>query len=97
MTNYVELSGNLIGAPEIHVTADGVEVIQWRLKVAREDVGSDSIPCVSRDAKVRKLVAKLKENKGIEIQGEVRSRFWRSGGITQSRVEIDVLEASHSK
>jgi single-strand DNA-binding protein len=97
MTNYVELTGNLIGVPEIHVTTEGVEIIQWRLKVAREDAGNDSIPCVSRVAKVRKLVTRLKENKEIEIQGEVRSRFWRSGGVTQSRVEIDVIEASFVK
>jgi single-strand DNA-binding protein len=97
MSNFVVLNGTLSGEIQSHVQADGVEVLQWRLRVPRAEGGADSVPCTSSSSRVMKTIVKLKEDQIVELEGSVRSRYWRSGGSTQSRVEIDVTKVSKLK
>ena len=94
MTNEVQISGVLVGEPTLHLQADGVEVLQWRMRVARDEGGSDSIPCCSTSPKVKRFIEKIPDDKTFVAVGEIRSRFWRSGGGTQSRIEVDVTTAA---
>ena len=94
MTNQVEISGNLVGEPSFHIQADGTEVIQWRMRVSRDGAGNDSIPCSSSVSKVKKFVEKVSEDKVFVAHGEIRSRYWRSAGGTQSRIEVDVTSTA---
>lgn len=94
MTNSVEISGNLVGEPSFHIQADGTEVIQWRMRVGRDGSGNDSIPCSSSVPRVKRFVERVSEDKVFVANGELRSRFWRSAGGTQSRIEVDVNSTS---
>ena len=94
MTNYVELQGTISGMPVRVSLADGSQMVSWRLKVPRDESGSDSITCFSQVSKVMKYVEKQRENAEICVIGAIRSRYWQAQGLTQTRIDVEVDEVT---
>lgn len=91
--NQVTIQGHVSSALTQRELADGTVITQWRLKVPREnESGSDSIPCSTLSAPVLKLLERATDETIFETQGEIRSRFWNSAGVTGSRVEVNVTK-----
>lgn len=92
--NIVELSGTVSQEPTERILADERSVLNWRIKVLRDEHGSDSVPCVLETDQVTKgLIAKVRNlelGQSIAITGQLRSRYWQSGGASSSRLEIEV-------
>ena len=91
--NQVVIQGNVSSELTQRELADGSVVTQWRLKVPRENEGGfDSIPCSTMSASVLKLLERATSETIFETEGEIRSRFWNSSGVTGSRVEVNVTK-----
>lgn len=99
--NKVEISGNISHEPEKRELANGTISISWRVKVAKESTGSDSIPCVINELTATKSllqkVENLKIGQAVEISGELRSRYWQGPGGNSSRIEVEVLSIKKSR
>lgn len=50
----------------------------------------DAIPCQAFRASLRSRVARLEPGTVVEVEGELRRRFWRSPGGLGSALEVDV-------
>lgn len=83
-SNLVRLTGVVVLDP----TPVGDDEVSWRVRVPRGGGGHDQIPC--RAPASARWASKLAAGDVVELEGELRSRFWRSGGSTQSRVEVEV-------
>jgi len=84
--NVVVLRGTLPRAPEVRDLPGGGQVVAFDLAV----VGGDGTPArvpVAWSAPDRTLAA-LASGVEVLVTGEVRRRFFRAGGATQSRTEV---------
>jgi hypothetical protein len=91
--NQVTIQGQVSSELTHRELADGSLVTQWRLKVPREnESGTDSIPCSTVSASVLKQLERATSETIFETEGEIRSRFWNSSGVTGSRVEVNVTK-----
>lgn len=95
--NEVRLAGRVSGAPERRVLPSGDEIWTLRLVVARERPRGrqtvDALECVAWSARTRRSVASWADGDLVEVSGALRRRFYRAGGATQSRVEVEVDRA----
>ena len=92
--NSVNVTGEVSVEPAWRELADGSEVLQWRMKVARLDSGGhDSIPCCCGDGKISKLVSDVAVGQHLAISGHLRSRFWMAASGPGSRLEVEVTSA----
>jgi single-strand DNA-binding protein len=53
----------------------------------------DVLDCAVWDGRPRRSVARWSDGDEVEVSGALRRRFFRAGGATASRVEIDVRTA----
>ena len=91
--NQVVIVGCIVGEIVERELASGEVISQWRVKVPRDgEVGSDSIPCASSVASVRKSLEKVTSDCDYQIEGQIRSRYWNAAGVTGSRVEVNVTK-----
>ena len=91
--NHVLMVGFVVGEICDRELASGQIVTQWRFKIPRTlEKGSDSIPCSTSIAVVRKSLAKSSHEIQYQIEGQIRSRYWNVGGVMGSRVEVDVTK-----
>lgn len=88
------------------VTREGVErelpsgstVVTWGVTIRRDatsHMGSatvDALDCAAWGAGVRRTSLRLRAGDTVEVQGAVRRRFFRAGGVAASRVEIEVRQ-----
>lgn len=92
--NLVEISGTVSQEPSERVLADDRTVLNWRIKVLRDESGSDSVPCVLELSQVpNSVITKVRNleiGQSVAISGQIRSRFWQSGGASSSRLEVEV-------
>ncbi len=100
--NEVRLQGRVSQQPERRELPSGDELWTFRLVVPRAPRGErpdeqggprgtvDAIECAVWDARVRRSVARWQAGDVIEVEGAVRRRFFRTGGGTGSRVEVEV-------
>jgi single-stranded DNA-binding protein len=92
--NIVEIIGIVSHVPIERELASGDKSLNWRVKVQREESGSDSIPCtISFDRTSKSLlnrVINLEVGSSVEICGKLRSRFWQGSGGSSSRLEVEV-------
>jgi single-strand DNA-binding protein len=100
--NQVELVGRVSGDPTRRTLPSGDEVVQLRVVVRRLHEGVDTLdvtvgPAPPAGARRRpgqsgrRLLAtaeRLADGDRVRIAGELRRRWWGSGGHRQSRVEV---------
>ena len=95
--NEVHLCGRVSGAPEEREMPSGDRMWSFRIVVPREHPRGrqtvDVLDCAAWAGRVRRTVAGWGEGDEVEIRGELRRRFFRSGGSTASRVEVEVTSA----
>lgn len=100
--NLVVLIGRITSEPTLRQLATGVDVIQFDLATLVEDAGKAaniSVPVVAHDASSNERKA-IVDGAHVVVIGTVRRRFFRAGGLTQSRTEVVVsrlIPASRSK
>jgi single-strand DNA-binding protein len=99
-TNEVLLRGRLSGTPEERVLPSGDTVWTFRVVVGRprEPASSggarrprvDTLECAVWSGRVKRSVPTWRDGDVVEVGGALRRRFFKSGGATVSRVEVDV-------
>jgi single-strand DNA-binding protein len=107
--NEVRLVGRLSGEPVVRTLPSGDELTVWRLVVDRQTDKSgsstsggrspsiDTIDCVAHRPSVQRLAARWSAGDTLEVQGALRRRFWRGGGGTASRCEVEVVAAKTAR
>ena len=92
----MRLRGRLSAAPEERTLPSGDTVWTFRVVVGRpprEDpprARVDALECAAWTARVRRSVATWREGDVVEVAGALRRRFYKAGGATVSRVEVEV-------
>jgi single-strand DNA-binding protein len=100
--NEVRLVGRVSGAPERRSLPSGDELVSMRLVVSRRPTGVDTLDISvgpapppgarRREGQVgRRLLAtaeRLEPGDRVEVRGSLRRRWWGTGGVRQSRVEV---------
>ncbi|HLI24453.1 MAG TPA: single-stranded DNA-binding protein [Acidimicrobiales bacterium] len=86
MINVVVIGGRLARPPERRVLPSGTVLVSLEVTVERPGGRAESVPVVWFDAPAR--ATDLETDGEVVIVGRVRRRFFRSGGVTQSRTEV---------
>lgn len=87
--NLTVVHGRLSRPPSIRELPSGTRLASLDVTAAREVEGepADSVPVVWRDPPAS--VEGLDTDDAVVVVGRVRRRFFRSGGVTQSRTEVE--------
>lgn len=92
--NYVEITGRVTSVGEQIELPSGDVLTRFRVVIPREKPTTkatvDTIDCVSFKAGVSKKAMKLSEGEVVELQGQLRRRFWQTGSGVASRMEVEV-------
>ena len=95
--NEVRLVGRISGSPEQRVLPSGDELWTFRVVVPRPPADRrqpvDALECVAWNARTRRSVARWADGDLVEVSGRLRRRFYRAGGATMSRVEVEATKA----
>ena len=95
--NHVRLSGRVSGDPEQREMPSGDRMWSFRLVVPRAQPRGrqtvDVVDCAVWSGRPRRTVARWADGDLVEVEGALRRRFFRSGGATASRVEVEVTSA----
>ncbi|NYJ01505.1 single-strand DNA-binding protein [Nocardioides thalensis] len=101
--NEVRLQGRVSGTPEVRELPSGDALVLVRVVVARVPVrpradgrrspSVDVIDCAAWDGRARRAIASWQEGDEVALVGALRRRFFRAGGQTASRVEVEVSSA----
>jgi len=83
--NIVVLQGTLSRSPEIRSTPKG-DVISYEVTTRPEEGPAITAPVAWFEPP--KAAYSLAEGDAVTVVGQVRRRFFRSGGSTQSRTEV---------
>ena len=86
MTNLVALRGRLSRPAEQRQLESGSTLVGLEVSVRREGEKAETVPVVCFDAPA--AVATLDVEDEVVVVGRVRRRFFRAGGMTQSRIEV---------
>jgi single-strand DNA-binding protein len=94
--NEVAIAGVLTEAGEERELAGGALAVRWTVRVPREGDrgGSDLIDCVALDPALRVRALAWPEGAQLEVWGAIRRRFFRAGGRTTTRVEVEAFDAA---
>lgn len=84
--NLVVASGRLSRPARETLLASGDRLVSLELTVPRDDGPAEGLPVVWPGAPVS--AASLDVGEEVLVSGRVRRRFFRSGGVTQSRTEV---------
>lgn len=100
MVNEVVLVGSLSAAPEVRELPSGDQLCVCRLVVPREKVRKlpsgrngpsvDVVDLAAWAARPRRSMAGWGAGDQVEVRGALRRRFYRAGGRTSSRVEVEI-------
>jgi single-strand DNA-binding protein len=94
--NEVRLVGRLSGDPTLVELSSGDELWTFRVVVTRPDgparsrQASDTLDCAVWGGRVKRSVPGWATGDVVEVAGALRKRFFRAGGATASRTEVDV-------
>jgi single-strand DNA-binding protein len=98
--NEVLLRGRLSGTPEERVLPSGDAVWTFRVVIGRPRESEarpasrrarvDTLECAVWSGRVRRAVAGWHDGDVVEVGGALRRRFFKAGGATVSRVEVEV-------
>ena len=100
-TNVVRLRGRVSTAAEERELPSGTAMVTVRLSVAREPTpmtsgsrqGHDWVDCSVWGGRARRTVAGWRAGDVVEVEGALRRRFYRAGGATSTRLEVEILSA----
>ncbi len=101
-SNLVRLRGRVSTGPEERVLPSGTTIVSLRVSVARESSpetamtrgskqSADWVDCTAWAGKVRRTVLGWRVGDVVEVEGALRRRFYRGGGPTSTRLEVEVL------
>lgn len=96
--NVVVLQGSLTRPAELRSLPSGDSLVGLEMTVPRAGEKADSVPVVWPDAPA--AAADLDVGEKVVVVGRIRRRFFRSGGVTQSRTEVVadvVVQSSKTK
>jgi single-strand DNA-binding protein len=85
-TNVTVLVGNLGRAPEVRTLPSGDRVLALELSIRPVGAAAESVPIAWYDPPEPAVLWIAGEE--LLIVGRTRRRFFRSGGLTQSRTEV---------
>ena len=92
--NRVQLVGRVSGEPQERELPSGDRIVTFVVVVDRHQPRGrqrvDVIDCVAWGGRVRRSVSRWCEGDVCEVEGALRRRFYRAGGGTVSRVEVEV-------
>jgi len=99
--NTVQLRGRLSSAPVDRELPSGALITTFRISVPRArtamTAGSsqtvDWVDCTAWSARCRRTVAGWQVGDRVAVSGALRRRFYRGGGETSTRLEVEVLGA----
>lgn len=101
--NEIHLVGTVSGEPETRELPSGDLLCLARVVVPRTTVRAradgrrspsvDVIDCCAWDARPRRSLGAWRAGDLVEVTGSLRRRFYRAGGATASRVEVEVSSA----
>jgi single-strand DNA-binding protein len=86
MINVVVLQGVLARPAQDRVLPSGTRLLSLEVTVSRPDGPADPVPVAWFDAPAS--AAALDAGVEVVVVGRVRRRFFRTGGLTQSRTEV---------
>ncbi len=96
--NEVRLVGRLAADPQLRELPSGDTV--WNLRVVVERAlppgkekprqRVDSLECAVWTGRLKKQVERWEAGDVVEVSGALRRRFFRAGGATASRVEVEL-------
>jgi single-strand DNA-binding protein len=86
MINVVVLQGVLARPAQDRVLPSGSRLLSLEVTVSRPDGPADPVPVAWFDAPAS--AAALDAGVEVVVVGRVRRRFFRAGGLTQSRTEV---------
>jgi single-strand DNA-binding protein len=97
--NEVTLRGRVSSAPEPRELPSGTCIVTLRVSVPRASSPmtkgskqtSDWVDCVAWGSRQRRSVATWRVGDVVEVEGALRRRFYRAGGGTAMRLEVEVL------
>lgn len=98
MTNVVVLTGRLARPAEGRELPSGDRLVAYELTVERTGERAESVPVVWLGAPAS--AAEHDVGARVLVVGRVRRRFFRAGGVTQSRTEVvadAVVSLRHGK
>ena len=91
--NDLLLRGRVSAPATTKELPSGDKVVEIRLIVARDDrEGFDTFDIALWSSALRKRALSLKDDEWIEVSGALRRRFWRAGGATASRWQVEGRE-----
>ena len=95
--NEVRLDGRISGDPEERELPSGDRMWVFRVVVPRDVPRGrqtvDVVDCTAWDGRTRRTVSRWRDGDRVEVAGALRRRFFRQGGATASRVEVEVRTA----
>ncbi len=86
MINVVVLQGLLARPAQDRVLPSGTRLLSLEVTVSRPDGPADPVPVAWFDAPAS--AAALDAGVEVVVVGRIRRRFFRAGGLTQSRTEV---------
>lgn len=95
--NEVHLIGWVSGVPTLKLLPSGDQVVEFRIVVQREKPKSDRTEVDALDiavwsTKLRKRACSLQEQEWVQVDGQLRRRFWRSPAGIASRWQVEASE-----
>ena len=106
VVNDVRLVGRLTGEPVVVELPSGDTLVTFRISVssgpaAHRGSGAgqasvrrvDSVPCTAWSPRLRRGILTWRAGDMVEVSGAVRCRFFKAGGATRSRVEVEASAA----
>lgn len=84
--NVVIIRGRLCRPPEARTLASGDSLVSYQVTVPRAGEPAESVPVAWIGAPAS--AADLDVDEQVVVVGRVRRRFFRAGGVTQSRTEV---------
>ena len=96
--NSVLLVGKVSSAAEELELPSGETLVRFRVVIPRELTSKqsasratvDTIDCVTFKSSVQRKVHTLEVGNIVELEGQIRRRFWKAGAGVASRVEVEV-------
>ncbi|WP_200954725.1 MULTISPECIES: single-stranded DNA-binding protein [unclassified Nocardioides] len=79
-------SGDLLGVCRLIVSREEVRV----LPTGRRGPSVDVVDLAAWTPKARRSMGRWREGDEVAVEGALRRRFYRAGGATSSRVEVEV-------
>lgn len=97
--NAVLLRGRVSGEPQTRILPSGTRIVWFRVVVQRAVTAmttgsqqkSDWMDCAAWSGRARRSAGRWRVGDVVEVEGALRRRHYRSGAVSGSRVEVEML------